>query len=115
MSEGSDILDHSVLDTLKGLRPGFLENLVDMYIQDSPNQLVAINEAIDSGNPRALEESAHAIKSSSRSLGVLSVADVAGKLEQLGESGQVAGAVELFATLKDSLDSAHEALRAECA
>ena len=106
-----ETLDMSiVLQRIK--KVGFFPNLVDVFEEDSKRLLVEIKANIEAVNTKALEESAHSLKSASSSIGAPRVAEIASDLEQLGESESVDGAAEKWGELNQRLTVAHAAFRA---
>jgi two-component system sensor histidine kinase/response regulator len=81
-----------------------LRELAGIFIDECPNYLAAIREAILSANPKALETSAHTLKGS---LGNFSTKDAhasALQLEILGRLGSVDGAAEILQKLEEQLE-----------
>ncbi|NEN93359.1 MAG: response regulator [Okeania sp. SIO3H1] len=56
--------------------------LIDLFFEDTLQQLLAIKEAIDNSATEALRESAHALKGSCGNLGVVRLAEISATLEQ---------------------------------
>ena len=107
MSDGADVLDMSVVDVLMRIKkPGFFSNLVNVFTEDSERLINLIGTSIDETNGRGLEESSHALKSASASIGAHLVAEVAFELEKLGESGTTVGAAEIVPNLVGRLEAA---------
>ena len=108
-----ETLDMSIVGVLQRIKkPGFFPNLVNVFEEDSKRILGLIKDSIDSGDTKALEESAHSLKSASSSIGAAQVAEVASALEKMGESGSVDGASEQWEELSKRLAVSHEALKA---
>ncbi|NER04998.1 MAG: response regulator [Okeania sp. SIO3C4] len=63
--------------------------LIDLFIEDSLEQLLAIKEAIDNSATEALRESAHALKGSCGNLGVVRLAEISATLEQKARAGTI--------------------------
>jgi HPt (histidine-containing phosphotransfer) domain-containing protein len=107
-----ETLDMSIVAVLQRIKKvGFFPNLVDVFEEDSKRLLGVIKENIEAGETKALEESAHSLKSASSSIGAARVAEIASDLEQLGESGTVDGAAEKWSELNQRLTVAHKAFR----
>jgi two-component system, sensor histidine kinase and response regulator len=73
-------------------QPGFLEGLVKTFRQDVPSRLDALRSAASSGDAQDLALAAHAIKSSSGSVGAKRMYTVAAALERDALAGQLDGA-----------------------
>ncbi|NEP84702.1 MAG: response regulator [Okeania sp. SIO3B3] len=63
--------------------------LIDLFIEDSLEQLLAIKEAINNSATEALRESAHALKGSCGNLGVVRLAEISATLEQKARAGTI--------------------------
>ena len=111
MSDGADVLDMSVVGVLMRIKkPGFFSNLTNVFKEDSERLVKLIDASITEANGRGLEESSHALKSASASIGAHLVAEVAFELEKLGESGTTVGAAELVPNLVERLSAAKDEL-----
>ncbi len=111
MSDGADVLDMSVVGVLLRIKKvGFFPNLVNVYTEDSERLVNLIGASIEEANGRGLEESSHALKSASASIGAHLVAELAFELEKLGESGTTVGAAEIVPSLKERLGAARDEL-----
>ena len=108
-----ETLDMSIVAVLQRIKkPGFFSNLVTVFEEDSTRLLGAIKASIDAADGKALEESAHSLKSASSSIGAARVAEVASDLEKMGESGTFDGASEQWDELGKRLTVSYEALKA---
>ena len=99
----ADMLDQRALDSLLemvGDDPAFLDELVDAYLADVPQQLSALHAALAASHADGLVRPAHTLKSTSQSLGGRRVADIAREIEQAGRSGSTDGVDALLAELE---------------
>jgi two-component system, sensor histidine kinase and response regulator len=71
---------------------GFLEGLVKTFRQDVPSRIDALRAAAATGDANDLALAAHAMKSSSGSVGAKRMLAMASSLEQAARSGRVEGA-----------------------
>ena len=97
------ILDERVLTELletTGGDIGFVRELVDTYLADTPAQLAAMIAAVEAEDADALVRPAHTLKSSSATVGAMRLSSVARELEMAGRTGS------LDASVRDRLDSA---------
>lgn len=107
-----ETLDMSIVGVLQRIKKeGFFPHLVDVFEEDSKRLLEVIKSSIDSSDTKALEESAHSLKSASSSIGAPRVAEIASALEKLGESRSVDGAAAQWEELSRRLTVSHEAFR----
>ena len=92
----SAILDDRVLDSLRSLAGAkaktFLAKIISEYLEDNPQKLEAIRQAIQSNDVRALRQASHSLRSSSANLGAITIADLCKQLENLARSGTIQGA-----------------------
>jgi CheY-like chemotaxis protein/HPt (histidine-containing phosphotransfer) domain-containing protein len=108
-------VDTNVVAQLKKLqspnRPRFFSDLIENYASHTGKYCDALRTAIEAGNSSELREQAHALKSSSRSVGAMQVGAICEKLETLGASGAVDGAAALFEQLDGEIHRAVSVLR----
>ena len=101
--KGPDMMemdDHYVLDrervssflAIGRAQPGFLEGLVRTFRQDVPSRLDALRAAASSAAPDDVALAAHALKSSSGSVGAKRMQIIAAALEQKAREGSIDGA-----------------------
>jgi HPt (histidine-containing phosphotransfer) domain-containing protein len=93
------VIDWSVIDNFRMLQEegqeDFVQGMIDLYVKTTPQLLESIQMAIALGNASELQHAAHTLKGNSNSLGATQVADLSKRLEMIGRSGSVDGAVEL--------------------
>jgi HPt (histidine-containing phosphotransfer) domain-containing protein len=97
------ILDEGVLTELTestGGDIGFVRELIETYLADTPVQLDAMTAAVEADDAEALVRPAHTLKSSSATVGAMRLSSVARELEMAGRTGS------LEASVRESLDSA---------
>ncbi len=111
----TDPVDSSIVAQLKKLqspkRPRFFSDLVENYASNAQKYSHALRSAIEARDSSELREQAHALKSSSRSVGAVQVGAICEELELLGASGMIDGAAELFAQLDGAVERAVALLR----
>ena len=94
----SDAVDHEVLAALSqatGDDPAFLAELIDTYLADAPDLLVAMRDALEAREAAGLRRAAHTLKSTSAMLGASRLADLCRHLED------AEGSVETLAQAED--------------
>jgi HPt (histidine-containing phosphotransfer) domain-containing protein len=92
--------DHYVLDrervssflAISRSQEGFLDGLVHTFREDVPSRIDALRVAAASGDPNDLAEAAHAMKSSTGSVGAKRMYALASSLEQSARAGRLEGA-----------------------
>jgi signal transduction histidine kinase/CheY-like chemotaxis protein len=115
-SREAEPVDAAVIDKLRQLaspkRPNFLVDLVEKYAEDAPRYLQRIRGAVEGEDAPGLSEHAHALKSSSRSIGAQVVSGLCESLEGMGKARALTGAPDALKALEAALDDALPALRA---
>ena len=114
-SDGS--LDRAVLDhlraTVNGQEMDVVTELIEIFLDDTPHQLEAMRAALAAGDPEHLRMAAHTLKSSSATLGALSLSALCAELEAMGREGTVQGAAEKVAQVEDEYARVQKAFQAE--
>ncbi|MGZ5474822.1 MAG: response regulator, partial [Thermoanaerobaculia bacterium] len=104
-------------ETLRGLRQlasensEFLAELLALYIEDVPGRIATIDAAIENNDAAGVASAAHALKSSSGSVGALRVRQVAAELEQSGMSRDLTDARRAVARLRAEYEVAVQTFR----
>ncbi|MCC5897233.1 MAG: response regulator [Phormidium sp. BM_Day4_Bin.17] len=104
------VLNEKTLEDLRELEA--LEELVDLYLQETPQLLEGVETAIAAQNPQQLRESAHSLKSTSAALGADPLSDLSRELEEKGKAGDLTGVNELWERLVQQYDRTVDALQA---
>ena len=74
-------IDRAMLDDMKELMDDKFGSMVEKFIENCENMIAQAEEAIANGNAKLLADSTHPLKSSSASLGMTHVSELAKKLE----------------------------------
>src|SRR5262249_15120815 len=101
LSPEVSINEEKLLDGVAGDRH-ILRKLVGIFLKDSPRMLQNIKKSL-SRNGVELASAAHALKGSAANFGPNAVTDMAKQLEQIGKSGDLASAPNVFEKLQDEL------------
>ena len=96
----SKLIDLMYVQKMTGCSLDLFGSLVEIFTAESRIQMAKIEESIISADPSGLDNSAHSFKSSLSTLGALNASVFANQLEQLGKTGSVEGAAEIFEKLK---------------
>ena len=75
------VIDHEVLDDLRSVLGDEVDRLVDVFLDDTPRLLAALENAVDGPDYDALRDAAHSLKSSSANLGAMSLSAAARRIE----------------------------------
>lgn len=108
-----DVLDPAALERLleiTGGDVGFVDELIDTFIDDATTQLAALDAAAASGDIEALVRPAHSLKSNADNLGATTLRDRARQLEADGRGGEVADPTARVAAIRDAFDAVRTAL-----
>jgi CheY-like chemotaxis protein/HPt (histidine-containing phosphotransfer) domain-containing protein len=110
-------LDPEVLDKTAVLkRVGgdleLLQELLDLFLHDCPQQLAAIREAIAGPDSEALERAAHRIKGAVGTFGARAAVEAALRLETMGREGDLTQAEAAYAALEAGIQRLKPALAA---
>ena len=107
--ESTGVVDYSAWDPIRMLkRPGHpdpLGKLLARYVEDSRKLVDQLRQAVASNDPATLHTVAHRLKSSSATLGAMTVAARCKELEALGRSHQIEGASDHFRHLERDFEA----------
>jgi len=81
----------------------FLEEMLHEFLDSAPKQLEKLDEAVKKGDAKVVEREAHSIKGAAGNLNAKRFADLALKLELLGQTGDLAGVQEMIDNLRTEL------------
>ncbi len=104
----SDTPDQSVVDFNRALTrvagdESMLRELAQIFLQESPNWLDQLEEAINEGEANGAFRAAHDIKGSTEVFCAESAAQAAKTIERMGRQGELEGADEALGALKAEL------------
>jgi two-component system, sensor histidine kinase and response regulator len=117
MNENTPILDPSVIASLRELGgdddPGLFVELVNMFLEDTPERMRSLSAAMEKRDPRALEHAAHALKSSAANLGALGLSGLFRDIEAAGREQDLSRAAPLVERTRPEFAKVEAALRSE--
>ena len=111
-------IDPQAIEELRAMNPGddsFLRELIQIYLEDSPQRIAEIESSLEQGDALTLTRAAHSLKGSSSNFGALQLRAVSEKIEHLGRDGALSEVSALMPELRlefDRVKSAREALGA---
>jgi signal transduction histidine kinase/CheY-like chemotaxis protein len=115
----SNILNSDVLDGLREITTESGENLltktITLFLQSAPNDIVALQQALDQQDAAELSRVAHYFKSVCGNLGIKSLTQHAASLETIAKRGHISGGDALLQAIKSDLPDVLSALRQEIA
>ncbi len=90
----------------------FLKELAEIFINDAPEQMSAIKEAVISRNNETLEKAAHKLKGAVANFGRNTTTDTASKLEKMAKENKLDGVEEVYSYLVKDIENLINALSA---
>jgi len=105
-------LDPQAIDALRELSPdaGFLRELIEVYLQDTPERMAELEDAINRNDVQLATRAAHTIKGSSSNFGATQVTRLSHEIEMQGKSGNLAESPASLSKLKAEYSRVAEAL-----
>jgi CheY-like chemotaxis protein len=92
----------------------FLSELLELLRGDYPSQIEEIREAVEKGDNATLQEVSHALKGALGNLAAPIASGIAGELESIGRSGDIAHAGARLAALEEEMGRVMEQLEGLC-
>jgi PAS domain S-box-containing protein len=96
-SKSSDVLNRKTLQALRHLAGArateVLEQLINNYLEDAPQLLQAMRDAVAKEDAAALRQAAHKLRGASANLGATTLSQLCKTLEAMGVAGTTAGAL----------------------
>jgi HPt (histidine-containing phosphotransfer) domain-containing protein len=118
-SVGPEPIDAETLGRLEELEAmgarGLVSRVLTAYLQEAPVLMERIEQAVESGDPKAMLQAAHALRSSSTNVGALALAERCGAAEATGRSGELGGAASPAPSLRAEFEAVRRALAARLA
>jgi CheY-like chemotaxis protein/HPt (histidine-containing phosphotransfer) domain-containing protein len=111
-------LDPEVIASLRDLGgddPSIFNELVALFLEDTPPRIRELEEALTSGSTQRLEAAAHALKSSAGNLGAYVLSMLFREIEACGRAKDLESAAPLVARSQREFRRVEEALREELA
>ena len=103
------MIDETVIATLKaslGDNGAVVQQLIDMYISDSPPLVASAVDALERHDMEVLARAAHSLKSTSASMGATTVSSLARELELHAKHNELAPSAAVLARLQAELNIA---------
>jgi HPt (histidine-containing phosphotransfer) domain-containing protein len=86
--------------------------LFDEFLQECPERMAAMRQALANGEPQLMDSAAHAIKGSSANLGACAVQEMARMVEELARNNQLDHADTFVSRLETEIHRLQEHLKA---
>ena len=97
-------MNASAFSEMKELMGDSLNEIISLCLQSLPEQLSAIEDAIDSNNAESLFNVSHKMKSASGSIGAFGLAEKAETLELIGRDGSTQVPDQAIDELRDATE-----------
>jgi HPt (histidine-containing phosphotransfer) domain-containing protein len=114
MGTMNQVLDMSVVEELLSLcddgDPELLLDLIEMFLDDAPAKVAAIQQGIQGHDLEAVERAAHSLKGSSGNLGATGLQDTCEQLQNVARGHQIREAQALLGGLESHFTAAVDAL-----
>lgn len=107
----SSAVDRDALIALLDGDPDLIITIVDSFLDDCPDYMDAIREAVETGDAEVLKREAHGLKGAAGSLRAQSASEAAEVLEEMGRSDDFAGAEAALDTLEQEIGRLKDDLR----
>jgi two-component system, sensor histidine kinase and response regulator len=102
-----------LIERLMG-NPSLARRLARVFVDTMPQDLLALSSAIDRSDSSAIALAAHSIKGAAANLGGIALRDLAAKVEQLGNAGNVEAASAALPELEATFQSLKPAIQRFC-
>ena len=98
------IIDQNALDNIRALQEegqeDILNKVIKIFLDDSPERLIELRKAIDSGDASSINRIAHTLKSSCANLGALRLSSLFREMEMMGRRNSILYAPELLSQIE---------------
>ena len=105
------VLDPSVLDELRGILGTEVDRLIEVFLDDTPKLISALEVAAVGPDFEGLRNAAHTLKSSSANLGAMSLSNAAKRVELGARNGTLERPAVAVAMISNEFARARQALR----
>jgi HPt (histidine-containing phosphotransfer) domain-containing protein len=109
------VVDQQSIENLRELNPGdndeFLREILGIYLEDTPNRIVELEQSLAAGDTPKFTRAAHSVKGSSANVGAMVVRAVAEKLEHQSHQQGLGQVAPLIGELKAEFKRAEAELR----
>jgi HPt (histidine-containing phosphotransfer) domain-containing protein len=100
---GKQLWNRSAALEIVGGDEGLLNEMVQLFLVESPKLLAQMQQALAQNDPRLMEMAAHCLKGELRYLVVPEASEAADKLEITCRTGEMAAAADLLADFRSRL------------
>ena len=105
------VLDPSVLDELRSILGSEVDRLIEVFLDDTPRLIAALETAATGPDMDMLRNAAHTLKSSSANLGAMSLSAAAKRIELGARTGKLPRPTIAVVLLETEFRKAQSALQ----
>ncbi|AFZ58647.1 response regulator [Anabaena cylindrica FACHB-243] len=113
-SQEQTVIDHSILEDLRNMAGSegdrLIAELIQVYLEDAPARIQAIQDALTSENITNLKKMAHALRSPSVSIGAVNLGKICETLEDTAQHLSLAQITDLVNRIKSEYQNVISAL-----
>jgi signal transduction histidine kinase/DNA-binding response OmpR family regulator len=106
----AEIIDSTAIDNIRSIqREGgadILQRIISVYLEEAPQHLDALDNAVKDEDADGMRKTAHAFKSGSANLGANILAGLCKEMEMMGRKGVIDGSAQLLESIKVEFDRA---------
>jgi CheY-like chemotaxis protein len=106
----TDVFDRTEALAYAGGDAALLKEIAELFLADAPASMARLRQTMESRDAQALAEAAHALKGATKLLGASAAFHTGARLEEIGRSGDLAGAPEAWAAMEREMERFTRAL-----
>jgi HPt (histidine-containing phosphotransfer) domain-containing protein len=91
-----------------------LAEMINCYLEDAPKLLSAIATAVTQGDAKQLQQASHTLKSSSATLGAITLSNLCQKIEVMSRIGNTDYGIDKLPQLEAEYERVKAALQIHC-
>jgi two-component system sensor histidine kinase/response regulator len=110
------VIDKQALDAICALQEegeDLLSKIITIFLNDSPERLVELRKAVNSGDAPSINRIAHTLKSSCAHLGALNLSSLFKEMEAMGRNNSIEDTPQLLSHIETEFKAVEAALRAK--
>lgn len=108
------VIDPQAIENLRSLNPGdndeFLRELTLIFLEDTPQRIVDLEQSLAAGDTARFTRAAHSIKGSAANMGATLLRSAAEKLEHHSRKDGLVGVNEMIETIRQEFAQAKASL-----
>ncbi|MBW2737701.1 MAG: response regulator [Deltaproteobacteria bacterium] len=113
LSEEASVFDRTALLNRVGGDKDFCQEIIGMFLNDVPEQIESLENAISKKDSAIVDRQAHTLKGASGNVGAISLQDAAMHLEMAGKNRDLSRAAKMLNTIKKEFEKVKKAMTKE--